>query len=192
MNEIFKKYIPDFTYELINLQDYTGEELIQNQDEISLIMLLNKLQSAEDFKSLPKEGALEALKNTPEYLLEIVAKITTVLMHRLNLPEEEIEEMVCRIKERAMPELFEHFEGYDIQATRREAKLQILVSQICRKLKKHQSPAQIAEALETDETEIARICEVAKKYMPAYDEEKIIAELLSDAVSCKTTDMNSK
>lgn len=45
-------------------------------------------------------------------------------MYRLNLPEEEVDEVVGQIKEKKMPVLFEHFEGYDIQATRKEARLE--------------------------------------------------------------------
>ena len=61
-------------------------------------------------------------EKTPEYLLEIIAKITTALLYRLNLPAEEVNEVVGQIKEKKMPVLFEHFEGYDIQATRKEAR----------------------------------------------------------------------
>lgn len=184
LSDVFGKYIPDFTYELINLQDYTSDQLIQNQDEISLLMLLNKIQGAEDFKALPElaEAGTKVWRDTPEYLLKIIAKVTTVLMYRLNLPEEEVEDMVSRIKERKMPELFEHFKGYDIQATRREAreegKLQVMVSMVCRKLEKNQSVAQIAESLEEDREKIEQICHVAKKYAPDYDVEQIVREML--------------
>ncbi len=98
--------------------------MIQNQDEISLIMLLNKLQDAADFKELPdiREIAPDICRNTPEYLLEIIAKLTSILLYRLSLPEDEVDDMVGRIKERNMPELFEHFKGYDVPATRRDAR----------------------------------------------------------------------
>ena len=61
-------------------------------------------------------------KKTPEYLLDIIAKIATALLYRLNVPEKEVTEAVELIKEKKIPVLFEHFEGYDIQATRKEAK----------------------------------------------------------------------
>ena len=48
--------------------------------------------------------------------------ITTALLYRLNVPEDEVNEVVGQIKEKRMPVLFEHFEGYDVQATRKEAR----------------------------------------------------------------------
>ena len=46
------KYIPDFTYEVIRPHDYTNQQLMEKNDEMGLIMLLNKLQSLEDFKGI--------------------------------------------------------------------------------------------------------------------------------------------
>ena len=124
LSDIFEKYIPDFSYELISLRNYSSDRLIQNQDEISLIMLLNKLQSAADLKDIPdlKQVEEKVWEKTPEYLLEIIAKITTALLYRLNVSDEEVDEMVGQVKEKKMPVLFEHFEGYDVQATRKEAR----------------------------------------------------------------------
>lgn len=124
LSDVFEKYIPDFSYELISLRDYSSDRLIQNRDEISLVMLLNKLQSIADLRNLPdiSEMGDKVWENTPEYLLEIIAKITTALLYRINLPENEVDEVVGQIKEKKMPVLFEHFEGYDIQATRKEAR----------------------------------------------------------------------
>lgn len=124
LNDVFEKYIPDFSYELISLREYSSDKLIENQDEISLVMLLNKLQEVADFRGLSNLSKIgdKVWEKTPEYLLDIIAKITTALLYRLNLPEEEVDEVVGQIREKKMPVLFEHFEGYDIQATRREAR----------------------------------------------------------------------
>ena len=122
--DVFEKYIPDFSYELISLSEYSNDRLIENQDEISLVMLLNKLQETADLKGLSELAKMsdKVCEKTPEYLLEVIAKITTALLYRLNVPEKEVNEAVGLIKEKKMPVLFEHFEGYDIQATRKEAK----------------------------------------------------------------------
>ena len=122
LSDLFEKYIPDFSYELIQLHSYSNEELVQHGDEISLIMLLNKLQSLADMEGIAEmeEWNTELLKNTPEYLLDTIAKITTVLLSRLNLPIEEVDGFVGRIKERNMPELFENFERVDLPAIRRK------------------------------------------------------------------------
>lgn len=154
-------------------------------------MLLNKLQDVADFKALPDLTGLgeNTWKQTPEELLDLIAKVTTVLLYRLNLPQEEVEEFVSRIKERKMPELFEHFKGYDVQATRTEARQagrqegyqagrqELLVGQVCKKLRRQKSVSEIAEALEEDEATIQRICDIAGKYAPDYDEEEICKEM---------------
>lgn len=53
-----------------------------------------------------------------------------------------------------------------------------LISQICRKLAKNKPVEIIADELEEDDVEsIRHICEVAAKYAPEYDIEKIYNEL---------------
>ena len=53
-----------------------------------------------------------------------------------------------------------------------------LISQICRKLAKNKPVETIADELEEDDVEsIRHICEVAAKYAPEYDVEKIYKEL---------------
>ena len=54
-----------------------------------------------------------------------------------------------------------------------------LVNQICKKLKKGMSVSQIAEAVEEDEARVQTIVDIAKKYAPEYDVEKIVKELLA-------------
>lgn len=53
-----------------------------------------------------------------------------------------------------------------------------LVNQICKKLKKGLPVVQIAEAVEEDEARVQAIVDVANKYAPDYDVEKIVQELL--------------
>lgn len=50
-----------------------------------------------------------------------------------------------------------------------------LIAQTCIKLRKGQSPEQIAEMLEEDLTVIHGICEVAVVYAPDYEEEKVLS-----------------
>lgn len=198
-NDIFAKYIPTFSYELVNLHQYSNLELASHNDEISLLMLLNRVQDMDDFKELLNLRGFrkDAWENTPEYLLDIMVHITTILLSRLNLPEEEVDEFVSQIKERNMPELFEHFKGYDVQATRKEAstkgrlegmregklagKIETKVSLICKKLAKFQTEEEIAAALEEDLTSIHFICEIAKKYAPEYDITAICGEIMQTA-----------
>ena len=89
-------------------------------------MLINKLGEAADFKELEREIPPEYLRditeNTPEYLLNIMVEVIRGLLSKLNLPREEVDVFVEQVKERKMGDFFSNFKGYDVPATRREAK----------------------------------------------------------------------
>jgi len=88
--DAFGKYIPNFEYYLVPLRQYTNEDLLAKKDEISLVMLINRMQSAEDIETFR------------------------------NLPLEETEELVGKVKEKKMGYLFENMEKMDIQEERRK------------------------------------------------------------------------
>ena len=52
-----------------------------------------------------------------------------------------------------------------------------MISQVCKKLRKGNTPAEAADALEEDEQEIIRIYKVAEHFAPDYDVEAIYREL---------------
>ncbi len=58
----------------------------------------------------------------------------------------------------------------------------VLIKQVCRKLSKGVSVTEIADMLETDEAEIARICEVAAQFAPEYDKDAIFEEMQKQSV----------
>ena len=96
--------------------------MIEKQDELSLIMLINKLKSSEEFKTLkdiPSEYFENLEQNTPEYLLKLLGKIIAVFLYRLNVPRKEIEHFTDQIARREFDMLFDSFEAYDVQETRR-------------------------------------------------------------------------
>ena len=120
--DVFEKYIPDFTYEVIRPHDYTDQQLMEKNNEMGLIMLFNKLQSLEDFKAISvwKENQENILHESPRHILDIIARFMTILLSRLNLPQEEIEDFVGRIKEGNMPEFFENFKRVDVPKMQEE------------------------------------------------------------------------
>ena len=92
--ETFKEFLPNFSYYIVPVHDYSNETLLEHGDEISLVMLINKLQSIDDveqFRSLP------------------TGKV-----------EEETETLVGKVKEKKMGELFANMDKMDIQAERRK------------------------------------------------------------------------
>lgn len=122
LSDVLGKYIPDFEYVLVPLKDYSNKDLIEKQDELSLIMLINKLKSSEDFKNLkdiPLEYFENLEQNTPEYLLKLIGKIIAIFLYRLNVPRKEVEHFTDQIARREFDMLFDSFEAYDVQETRR-------------------------------------------------------------------------
>ena len=122
LSDIFEQYIPDFSYELVRLHDYSNDQLMEHSDEMSLIMLLNKLQSMADLQGISQvqEYKKDLLKDTPQHLIDIIGMVTTALLNRMSLPQDEIDEVLDLIKERKMPELFECFEKVDVPKMREE------------------------------------------------------------------------
>ena len=86
--------------------------------------------------------------------------------------------------------LYEYDEEKFIKAERKDAEKQGLkqgleqgelkgrVRLVCKKLTKHLSVSEIADMLEETVTAIQNICDVAVKYQPDYDIDKIMEELL--------------
>ena len=90
-------------------------------------MLIDKLRSAADFrqlKEIPREYFEELAQNAPEAVLELIAKIISVLLFRLNVPKDEVAEFTDHIERRDFSMLLDHFEAYDVQATRAESRAQ--------------------------------------------------------------------
>lgn len=108
--ELLNKYLPHLKYQLVRLHDYSNEELLAKGDEISLAMMINKIQCAEDisaFMGVPQEEVDRILKDTPDYLLDIMSKVMRALLYSMDLSESETESVVSKIKERKMGQLFE-------------------------------------------------------------------------------------
>ena len=94
---------------------------------LSLIMLINKLKSSEEFKTLkdiPSEYFENLEQNTPEYLLKLIGKIVAVFLYRLNVPRKEVEHFTDQIARREFDMLFDSFEAYDVQEIRRNSKIE--------------------------------------------------------------------
>ena len=126
LSDTLLKYIPDFDCILVQLRDYSNAELMKRKNELSFVMMFEKLQSAYDFNELEAEVDAtyiqEALEYSPVYLIGVIAHMAEIFLAKLNVPQEEIDVFVGQIKERNMAELFANFKAYDVQATRAEAR----------------------------------------------------------------------
>ncbi len=126
LSDMLGEYIPDYRCLMVQLNRYSNRMLMEKEDELSIVMMLNRLQKTADFAVLQEEVPAEYLERvtagTPEYLLGIIGQAVEILLGRLNVPREEAQRYAEQVKERKVGELFAHFQGYDVQATRREAR----------------------------------------------------------------------
>ena len=147
MSEIFEKYIPKFEYELVSLKDYSFEDLAEFGDTISLFMMIDKLKTAEAFAEMGKlreeyGDKLNSL-NVPPHLKELLVRLITLLLSKIDISQDEIEEFVEKIDERGMSEML-LIENYSVRETRQQARaeamaeVELQISEAEQKLKKAQ------------------------------------------------------
>lgn len=146
MNELFESYIPNFTYKLVRNHDYSNEELLANEDEMSLLMMLGKAQTPEDVQRLvntEKEKVQAIISKAPEHILELIAATVWSLCMKMNVPQDEAKQYVRKVRERQMGYWFENMEKMDIQAERRNtAKVRAELEQTRQELEETQKNAQ--------------------------------------------------
>ena len=194
LSDAFGDYIPSFNYLVVPLNKYSKQDLIEKNDELSLIFLINQLQSSSEFhnlKDIPKEYTEHLTDNTPDYLLKIIGKVIAVLLHKLNVPDEEVYDITDQITRRQFSMMFDNFQAYDVQEIRRisrekgrlEGEQLLLIKLVIKKLEKHYSAKQIAEFLEEPLDTIQPICDIALRQAPYYDADKIFEELSTKLIN---------
>ena len=141
-------------------------------------------------------------KDTPDYLLKIIGKVIAVLLHKLNVPDEEVYEVTDQITRRKFSMMFDNFQAYDVQETRRvsreEGRLEgriegeragriegeklYLIKQVIKRMEMQYSINQIAESLLEPLDIIQPIYDIALKQRPNYDANIILDKLNSKIV----------
>ena len=195
LSDAFGDYIPSFNYLVVPLNKYSKQDLIEKNDELSLIFLINQLQSSSEFhnlKDIPKEYTEHLTDNTPDYLLKIIGKVIAVLLHKLNVPDEEVYDITDQITRRKFSMMFDNFQAYDVQEARRisreegriEGKIEgaqlLLIKLVIKTLEKNYSAEQIAEILEESLDTIQPIYDIALRQAPDYNTDKVFEELNSN------------
>ena len=191
MSEVFAPYIPDFCYHLVNIADYGNDELIKKNDGLSFVMIINKIKEAASLNSidLPKDYLDNLSANSPEDVLDVLAKVVAVLLRKQFVPENEIQDFVSQIKERHMSDLFEGFRGINVIEERKNGELIKLIKQVCRKLAKGKDIAVMVDELEADDaSEIENIVRVARGFEPDYDIDAIYDEIVRSKMVDSSTD----
>ena len=120
MHELFEDYIPDFTYCLVDNHKYSNKELLERKDEMSLIMLLNKIQTKADlseFLHIPADEINHIVQESPEAIIDIIVMVMQALCTKLNLSRQDTEECVRKVRTRDMGYLWANMEKIDVQAS---------------------------------------------------------------------------
>ena len=123
MHELFEDYIPDFTYCLVDNHKYSNKELLERRDEMSLIMLLNKIQTKADlseFLHIPADEINRIVQESPEAVIDIIVMVMQALCTKLNLSRQDTEECVRKVRTRDMGYLWANMEKIDVQASQAE------------------------------------------------------------------------
>lgn len=180
LNSAFSDFIPDFKYHLISLDSFDRDELINRNDGMSFVMLINRIRNDKEFRelNLPSEYMSKLLEGSSNDVLTTIAKVIAVVLRKHNVPENDIQNLVDQLKERKSMALFDNYvASFDAQVERRIGAENKLILMVCRKMDKGMDAQGIAEAVEESEELIQSIMEVAKKYSPDYDVDKIRTEL---------------
>jgi hypothetical protein len=119
--EGFKDFIPQFSYVLVDLNQYSREELKNYQSVMSLVMMLDKIRKPEDIEGL-KEDAEPCLAGNPQPSeLEILRQFTVMIMNKIGIEQRVIEETI-ELYEGRPPQMFEVLER-NVKALRQETEL---------------------------------------------------------------------
>ncbi|MCM1119446.1 MAG: Rpn family recombination-promoting nuclease/putative transposase [bacterium] len=180
--ELLGKYLPHFRYQLVMLHDYSNEELLAKSDEISLAMLINKMQTFEDvsaFTDLPAKGLEIILRETPDYLLGKIADVLRALLYRMELPENTVEDTVAKIKERKMGILFENIKMNIPEEKRKAEVARQEKERIEREIEVIQ---QEKEVIEQEKEAIEQEKKVVEQEKEAIEQEKKVVEQEKEAI----------
>jgi hypothetical protein len=108
--DVFGKYIPAFEYELVELNKYRQEDLIEFCDTLSFIMIIDKLGTKEGLqilKKLPQDYIEQIQLKVPENLSRLMTDVITALLDRLEAPREEIAAVTDLIERKEYRTMFD-------------------------------------------------------------------------------------
>ena len=151
--EQFRQWIPDFESELVSVHEHSDEELLERGDEISLVMLINKIQDEadlENFIRIPADRIDRIVRDSPEQVLDIIVSVMESLCFKMDISAEERAECVRKVRERKMGYLWENMEKFSIQEERRKTEQQRKLTEKERKKTEAQRKKTEAERKKTE------------------------------------------
>ncbi|MDR2608595.1 MAG: Rpn family recombination-promoting nuclease/putative transposase, partial [Treponema sp.] len=142
LNDVFGPYIPSFKYELVDLNRYSMDDILQFNDALSMVMMVDKLKSVKEVDRLPSEYFKKISLKIPSGLAKLLQKAVIALLYRLDVAEGRIEELAEEIapkEERVMFEGVVNIINKELRANRR---LQRQCEQLKRERAKDRAEAQ--------------------------------------------------
>ena len=165
-----------------------------------------KVTPIVDFKHLkeiPEDYWNQLTKSTPPHILKLMESVFSAFLHTINVPAEEINDLTDHITRRQFHMMFDSFEAYDVQETRRisreegriegervgriegeragriEGEQLYLIKQIIKRIIKNSPVSQIAADLMEPLDTIQPVYDLAIKQAPNFNAEKILNQLTS-------------
>jgi len=102
LNRVFEKYIPKFEYELVNLNDFTEEEIRGFGDALSLIMLIDKLKDSGGeslLKFIPSDYVEKLNLQIPENMRKLLSDVIKVFLEKGGVNREEAGKLTAYIEQ---------------------------------------------------------------------------------------------
>ncbi len=127
-------------------------------------------------------------------MLKTISRVIAVVLRKQYVPENNIQDLVDKIERREKMGLWDEWHGFDVQEERRigeergveKGEIKKVIKQVCKKMEIGTEPLQIASDLMEDEDYISKIYNIALKYAPDYDPEKIYEELSGTKVTVES------
>lgn len=106
-SDILRLYIPDFKYIVVRNHDFSDEELLAREDEMSLLMLINKFQTADDitnFRDIEKDKIDSIIHNSSDQVIDIIAAVVRSLCTKIHISAEEWRKLGEKERQKAKEE----------------------------------------------------------------------------------------
>ena len=101
-----------------SIQSYSDQELLERGDEISLIMLINKIQDLADlerFLRIPSEELNQIIRHSPEHVVDVLVLAIESLCFKIDVSAEDRKRCVQKVRTREMGYLFENMERISVR-----------------------------------------------------------------------------
>ena len=96
LNTAFEKYIPKFEYELVDLNNYSEEEILGFNDALSFILLIDKIRGSKGanlLRQLPHDYIEKLSLQIPDSLRKLLSDVIRVLLEKSGIDRQEAEKL---------------------------------------------------------------------------------------------------